>query len=473
MAHKLAGPFARVVFGLVLVLAAQLLIACSAQTPDGGPPPSEDPFGTGVNFGNALEAPEEGWWGLTLQESYVQAIAEAGFQTVRLPVKWSGHAGEEPPYALDPAFLARVNEVVGWILERDLNVIVDLHHYDEMADDPAAHVERWLAIWRQIAEHYQDAPDSVAFELMNEPNSALGDGLWNQMVGQALAVVRETNPTRWVVVGPTSWNAIGALPGLEWPADDRLVLTVHFYEPFEFTHQGAEWADPPIPLGRDWTGSLLTPRAGWADWSWGTTRNYGSELTITFDGAWTGFYLQSSQPATGYEDLALRTSRDLDLLITCGDEDGGVPVRTTGGALLSLPLAACGGGAGSGGVTRVIVQNGTDQPQDPFVLERLELVGPDGALPLLVSETEAIGAAFDLVRDWATTNGNPPVLLGEFGAYGTADMAARVRWTRAVRQAAEERGFGWTYWEFGAGFGVYDPDAEVWRAELLDALLGE
>lgn len=470
MAHKPTGPFARILAGSILAAVAQLLIACSAQPLDGGPPPLEDPFGAGVNFGNALEAPEEGSWGVTIQESYVEAIADAGFQTVRLPVKWSGHADLTAPYTLDPVFLARVDEVVSWILERDLNVIIDLHHYDEMSDDPAAHVTRWLAIWRQVAEHYAEAPESVAFELMNEPNSALGDELWNQMVGQALAVVRETNPTRWVVVGPTGWNSIGALPGLQWPDDDRLVVTVHYYDPFEFTHQGAEWTDPPPPLGRDWTGSLLTPRAGWADWSWGTQRDYGSTLTITYEGGWTGFYLQSSQPVTGFATLALRTSRDLSLLITCGPEDGGVPVQTTAGVLLTLPLSDCGGASG---VPRVIVQNGTDQPQDPFVLERLDLVSINGTLPLLVSETEAIGSAFGLVRAWSAANGNPPVLLGEFGAYETADMAARVRWTRAVREAAEARGFGWAYWEFGAGFGVYDPEAEVWRAELLDALLGE
>lgn len=52
-------------------------------------------------------------------------------------------------------------------------------------------------------------------------------------------------------------------------------------------------------------------------------------------------------------------------------------------------------------------------------------------------------------------------------------MASRVRWTRAVREAAEERGFGWGYWEFGAGFGAYDPVAEAWRPELLAALLGD
>jgi endoglucanase len=49
------------------------------------------------------------------------------------------------------------------------------------------------------------------------------------------------------------------------------------------------------------------------------------------------------------------------------------------------------------------------------------------------------------------------VLLGEFSPYSTAELASRVRWTNFVRQAAEQRGFTWAYWEFAAGFGVYDP----------------
>jgi endoglucanase len=66
-----------------------------------------------------------------------------------------------------------------------------------------------------------------------------------------------------------------------------------------------------------------------------------------------------------------------------------------------------------------------------------------------------------------------PLWLGEFGAYGKADMASRVRWTAFVRQEAEKRGIPWAYWEFGAGFGVYDRDAGAWREELLRALIPE
>jgi endoglucanase len=29
----------------------------------------------------------------------------------------------------------------------------------------------------------------------------------------------------------------------------------------------------------------------------------------------------------------------------------------------------------------------------------------------------------------------------------------------------------WAYWEFGAGFGVYNPATRQWREELLGALI--
>src|SRR5574341_1938285 len=70
----------------------------------------------GANMGNMLEAPNEGDWGLTVQEKYFDLIKEAGFDFVRLPVRWNTHAEEFAPYTIDSAFFARVDEIVGWAL---------------------------------------------------------------------------------------------------------------------------------------------------------------------------------------------------------------------------------------------------------------------------------------------------------------------------------------------------------------------
>lgn len=421
-----------------------------------------------MNFGNALEAPVEGHWGVTLREEYAEAVATAGFRTVRLPVKWSAHATTAAPYTIEAEFLARVDEVVGWLLERGLNVILDFHHYDELAVDLDQHEERWLGIWRQLAEHYSSAPPSVLFELLNEPNGALDAARWNDLAARGLATVRASNPTRRVVLGPANYNAIGALPGLNWPADENLVLTVHFYEPFPFTHQGADWVTPVPPVGVPWTGERLIPGAGFADWSWGTERDYGSALTLTFTEGWAGYYLQGSRPLSGYDRLAIETSRSVDLLITCSEDGEPAGISTQAGVLLEVDLSTCGDGT----VTQVVVQNGTPEPQPSFELATLELRGEPGTMALLISEAQAIGGWFDIVADWAAAHGDPAVLLGEFGANHKADMESRVRWTRAVREAAEEHGFSWTYWELAAEFAAYDAATGDWYPGLLEALTG-
>lgn len=86
------------------------------------------------------------------------------------------------------------------------------------------------------------------------------------------------------------------------------------------------------------------------------------------------------------------------------------------------------------------------------------------------SEKAEISAHFDLVAEWAKRK-NMRILLGEFGAYHRADMDSRVCWTDYIAREAERRGFARAYWEFGAGYGIYDPDAKVWREELLKALI--
>jgi endoglucanase len=242
---------------LLLAVLVPSLVALSA-----GPAPADShaankKLGRGLNLGNALEAPKEGQWGVTLQADYFRAIKKAGFDSVRLPVKWSAHAGLKAPYTIDPKFAARVDWAVDQALLNGLNIIVNVHHYDEMDADPDRHLSRLVGLWEQIAARYRDRPAGVYFDLYNEPHGKLSEGKWNAALPRVLRAARKTNPTRPVIVGPAQWNAIRALEALKLPKDDRnLILTVHFYDPFEFTHQGAPWAKGSERWkGRKWTGS--------------------------------------------------------------------------------------------------------------------------------------------------------------------------------------------------------------------------
>jgi endoglucanase len=201
-----------------------------------------------------LEAPTEGEWGLTVQEEYFDLIKQVGFDFVRLPVRWNAYAGISAPYTIDPAFFARVDEVLGWALERELTIIIDFHHYEEMASDPVGHKVRFLGIWRQVAEHYRDHPPTVLFELLNEPTANLNPSLWNEYLSEVLQIVRETNPTRDVIIEPVLSNGEDLFSELEIPNDRHLIVTFHYYLPFQFTHQGAEWVGEESQnwLGTEW-----------------------------------------------------------------------------------------------------------------------------------------------------------------------------------------------------------------------------
>lgn len=227
--------------GVLLCLLIPLTIAAQDAAEDALP---ASPIEHCVNMGNMLEAPNEGEWGVRVQDDYMQIIADAGFDSVRIPIRWSAHADDDAPYTIDPDFMARIHEVVDMATDAGLNAIINIHHYEEMMIEPEANFERLTALWEQIAESFADAPETVLFELLNEPNSALTADIWNEMIPQLIDTIRETNPERLIIFGGDQWNSAFRLENLVLPEDTtNLIVTFHFYEPFHFTHQGAEWVD--------------------------------------------------------------------------------------------------------------------------------------------------------------------------------------------------------------------------------------
>jgi hypothetical protein len=85
--------------------------------------------GRGISLGNALEAPVEGEWGVTIKEEYFDIIKSAGFNSVRIAVCWSAHARAEKPYTVDANFFKRTDQVINQALARGLIVILTMHHY--------------------------------------------------------------------------------------------------------------------------------------------------------------------------------------------------------------------------------------------------------------------------------------------------------------------------------------------------------
>jgi len=213
-------------------------------------------LGRGINMGNMFEAPTETEWGNPWKPEYFRIIAELGFTHVRLPVRWETavRSSATPPYTIYPVFMNRIKQVVDSALANNLHIVFNMHHHDALFTNPTGQKDRFMAQWTQISEFFKDYPDSLLFEPLNEPNGNLTPELWNAWVPEVLSIIRETNPDRTVLIGTPEWGGLGGLPKLEIPDDDNIILTIHYYNPFNFTHQGAEWSGEQSQawLGTKW-----------------------------------------------------------------------------------------------------------------------------------------------------------------------------------------------------------------------------
>lgn len=201
------------------------------------------PISRCMNMGSALEALYEGQWGYTVRRADLVRLKRAGFDTIRLPVRWTVHAEREAPYTIDPAMLARVDEIVGWASEIGLNIIVNVHHFSELNSDPDRNEPRLEGLWDQLSRHFVGAPENLIFETINEPHRKMTVERTDALNARLLRRIRQDHPDRWVILGTADWGQLSALTASNPVEDQRVILTYHDYIPFDFTHQGAPWTD--------------------------------------------------------------------------------------------------------------------------------------------------------------------------------------------------------------------------------------
>lgn len=203
-------------------------------------------MGRGINLGNTLEPPfESGWNNGPAQEYYFDDYVEAGFATVRVPVRWDEHTANTPPYMIDPTWMNRVEEVIDWGLERDLYIIVNAHHEEWIKanyDNPDLR-DRFDSIWQQIATRFRNKPEKLLFEIINEPFGMTREEV-DDLNARILSIIRQTNPTRLVIFSGNQYSGANELITAAVPEDDYLLGYFHSYDPWQFAGQGQGlWAD--------------------------------------------------------------------------------------------------------------------------------------------------------------------------------------------------------------------------------------
>ena len=178
-------------------------------------------------------------------------IHDAGFSNVRIVLQVFDHL--DAANKIDPVWLKTLDTMVDAALKEDLTVVLDDHDFMKCAASVDLCRTKLTAVWSQLAPHFKDAPNKVVFELLNEPNGAITPQVWIGLSREILAVVRQTNPSRNVLIGGPFWNNLEGLPWLKLPEDDRhIIASLHYYLPRPFTHQGAAWDPVNTDLGVAW-----------------------------------------------------------------------------------------------------------------------------------------------------------------------------------------------------------------------------
>ncbi len=197
----------------------------------------------GVNFGNRWEVEPPFSWQIPYSIEDVDLAAAQGFDHIRIPISWHHYLSRKDGLiTISPKLTDEIDPIIDRALEKGLHVIIDWHHFDPLTSDPDAYQLRFVDGWKAIAKRYGDRPDSLWFELINEPKDNLTTERLNLLQAHAIEAIRRIDPDRTLLVTTGLWGSIDELPKLRLPADDdNLIVTVHNYAPFDFTHQGASW----------------------------------------------------------------------------------------------------------------------------------------------------------------------------------------------------------------------------------------
>lgn len=229
----------------------------------------------GWNLGNTLDAPTETAWGMPeTTKAMIDAVAAAGFKTIRIPVSWSKHVNSS--YTINSEWMNRVKEIVDWAIADDMYVILNVHHDNYSETDLSDSTTYGYAlsttnsdlqtksksylnkVWTQIATTFNNAYDEkLIFEVLNEPRAVGTSDEWyisdsttaktycdiiTDYENTCINAIRATggnNALRYIMV--PSYAASGTmqvtLDAYTLPTDsaeDKLILSTHAYSPYEF-----------------------------------------------------------------------------------------------------------------------------------------------------------------------------------------------------------------------------------------------
>ena len=207
--------------------------------------------------GATVEQLEAAWVGTVTTKANIDAVKNAGFNIIRLPVSWSKVADPDNNYAIRKDWMQRIAQVVNWAIDNDMYVILNTHHdsgetgtiFRFTNDTVERSLEIFKQIWEQIAENFKWHEEKLIFEPLNEPRTPSSD--WNGTPEKYVNLNRHyqafvdtvrasggNNGKRFLLFNTYAASAgAAAMNGLVLPADtatDKLIVSYHAYAPYNF-----------------------------------------------------------------------------------------------------------------------------------------------------------------------------------------------------------------------------------------------
>ena len=211
-------------------------------------------FYRGVNLGGWMSqcdySPERLSGFIT--ETDFARIRNWGFDHVRIPIDYNVIQCEDG--TMKQEGLERIDGALALCDKYGLHAVLDLHKTQGFSFDAGEHEdgffeseayqEKFYAIWECFAARYGARHECVMFELLNEVTEKNYLPAWKRISREAVRRIRALAPEVYVLLGSYRWNSAQTLPELDAPYDDHVIYNFHFYEPHDFTHQGAYWEAP-------------------------------------------------------------------------------------------------------------------------------------------------------------------------------------------------------------------------------------
>lgn len=184
--------------------------------------------------------------------SDLRRIHELGFGHVRIRINPENLI---TPNGLEPSQTQQLHNIITRINDRQLSVILTSQPSSafkaRLRPDNAA-LSDFAAFWQALAKRLADiAPSMLVFEAINEPETESAQA-WQRIQERLVAAIRAGAPKHYIVVTGHQFSSLPELLQIQPLAYDNLLYSFHFYEPHNFTHQGANWGWPMWQLFHDW-----------------------------------------------------------------------------------------------------------------------------------------------------------------------------------------------------------------------------